>query len=91
MGKASPNFLAYIPKLTTLKLGEAMGKASIMVDITSYRCLHVNMTCKADDYVGTQQISVQGVGAIAFKFLASKYSIYFAQLQTWYWKKKSNW
>jgi hypothetical protein len=29
------------------------------------------MTCKADDYAGTQQISVQGVGAIAFKFVAS--------------------
>jgi hypothetical protein len=49
------------------------------------------MTCKVDDYVGTQQISVQGVGAIAFKFLASKYSIYLAQLQTRYRKKKSNW
>ncbi len=71
LGKASPNSLAYIPKLTTLKLGEAMGKASIPVDITSYRCLHVTMTCKADDYVETQPISVQGVGAIAFKFLAS--------------------
>jgi hypothetical protein len=71
MGKASPNFLAYIPKFTTLKLGDTMGKASIPVDITSYRCLHITMTCKADDYVRTQPISVQGVGAIAFKFVAS--------------------
>jgi hypothetical protein len=71
MGKASPNFLADIPKLTALKLGEAMGKTSIPVDITSYRCLHITMTYKEDDYVGTQLISVQGVGAIAFKFLAS--------------------
>jgi hypothetical protein len=89
MGKASPNFLAYIPKLTTFKLGEAMGMTSIPVDITSYRCLHITMTCKADDYVGIQLISVQEVGAIAFKFVAS--NIPFTWLQTRYWKKKSNW